>query len=250
VTTGAAYDRIGVGYAQGRRTDPRVAAAIWDGLADAQSVLNVGAGTGNYEPTDRRVTSVEPSKHMIEQRPDDAAPVVRAVAEALPVRDSQFDATLCVLTLHHWSDLRAGLAELRRVADRQVILMFDADLAHGLWLIDEYYPEILDLPTEQRAPSVIDVGHHLDVRDVRAVPVPADCIDGFAGAYWNRPEAYLDPAVRRAMSCFAALGDEAEARGTAALRADLESGRWDERHGHLRALGEMDLGYRLVIAGS
>jgi SAM-dependent methyltransferase len=249
MATEAAYDRIGRGYSIGRRTDPQVASMIWAALGDAGSVLNVGAGTGNYEPTDRPVVGVEPSAEMLRQRRADAAPAIQGVAEALPIRDHAFAATLCVLTLHHWHDLSAGLAELRRVADRQVIFMFDADLAHRLWLIEDYFPEIEQLPTEQRAPSVADVQAHLHVRSVAAVPVPADCIDGFAGSYWNRPEAYLRDEVRNAMSCFPTLGPDIETRGVEALRADLESGQWDERHGHLRSLDEMDLGYRLVVAG-
>lgn len=246
----AAYDRIGRGYSIGRRSDPRIAASIWDALGDAESVLNVGAGTGNYEPTDRLVIAIEPSKQMLRQRPQSSAPVAQGVAEQLPFPDRGFDATLCVLTVHHWHDLSSGLAELRRVADRQVIFMFDTDMVHDLWLVDDYFPEIEQLPTEQRAPSVAEVGKHLDIQSARPVPVPADCIDGFAGCYWNRPEAYLRDDVRMAMSCFAALDPTIEARGVERLRADLASGTWDERHGHLRALDEIDLGYRLVVAGS
>jgi SAM-dependent methyltransferase len=250
MATEAAYDRIGRGYAIGRRTDPRIASAIWAALDDAESVLNVGAGTGNYEPTDRPVVGIEPSVEMLRQRREGAAPAIRGVAEALPVRDHSFAAALCVLTLHHWHDLAAGLAELRRVADRQVIFMFDTELVHGLWLVRDYFPEIEELPSEQRAPSVADVRARLDVRSVAAVSVPADCEDGFAGSYWNRPEAYLRDDVRHSMSCFPTLGPDIEARGVAALRADLESGRWDERHGHLRDLDEIDVGYRLVVAGN
>jgi SAM-dependent methyltransferase len=249
VTADAAYDRIGLGYARGRRTDSRIATPIWAALGDAGSVLNVGAGTGNYEPGDRRVVAVEPSIEMIRQRTAGAAPVLQGVAERLPVPSTSFDATLCVLTLHHWQDLDAGLGELRRVAPRQVILMFDTDETNGLWLVEEYFPEILDLPVERSAPSVADVAQRLDVRRVAPVPVPADCVDGFAGCYWNRPEAYLDPEVRQAMSCFASLDPDVEARGVEQLRVDLRSGRWDERHGELRRLDELDLGYRLVTAG-
>jgi SAM-dependent methyltransferase len=250
MATDAVYDRIGRGYASGRRTDPHIAAVLWSALGDAARVLNVGAGTGNYEPADRSVLAIEPSTEMLCQRAEGAAPAIRGVAEALPFPDDAFDATLCVLTVHHWRDIAAGLAELQRVAGRQVIMMFDADLVHGLWLVDDYFPEIEELPTEQRAPSVREVAALLDtVVHVAPVPVPADCVDGFAGCYWNRPEAYLDDGVRSAMSCFATLGDDIEARGVAHLRADLASGRWDERHGHLRDLDEMDLGYRLVVGG-
>lgn len=221
---------------------------MWRALGDAGRVVNVGAGTGSYEPDDRSVVAVEPSWAMIRQRGTGAS-VVRGVAESLPFPDDAFDAAMCLLTVHHWHHLAQGLAEVRRVARRQVVFMFDPALAHGMWLVDDYFPEIEQLPTERRAPSVDDVAALLDVREVAPVPVPADCVDGFAGAYWNRPETYLDPEVRQAMSCFAALDPEAEARGVEKLRAELADGTWDARHGHLRALPERDLGYRLVVAG-
>jgi SAM-dependent methyltransferase len=248
--TEATYDRIGRGYTAARRTDPHIAEVIWRALDGAGSVLNVGAGTGNYEPRDRLVVALEPSREMIGQRDGAAAPVVQGVAEHLPFPDGRFAATLSVLTLHHWQDLDRGLDELQRVAGKQVIFMFDVDLAHGLWLVDEYFPEIEALPTERQAPSVADVRARLDVRSVVPVPVPSDCIDGFAGCYWNRPEVYLRDEVRAAMSCFAALDGAVVERGVARLRADLTSGAWDERHGELRTLPALDLGYRLVVAGS
>ncbi len=246
--TEAAYDRIGRGYSSGRRTDPRLAGMIWDALGDADPVLNVGAGTGNYEPGDRRIVAIEPSMEMLRQRPVGAASAVRGVAEALPFPTRAFGAALCVLTVHHWHDLAAGLAELRRVAARQVLFVFEAGAGQRLWLVDDYFPAIEGLPTERRAPSVTEIADHLDVIESVPVPIPADCVDGFAGCYWNRPEAYLGDDVRFAMSCFAALDPGVEARGVARLRDDLTSGRWDERHGHLRELDEIDLGYRLVTA--
>ena len=115
MSQGTLYNRIGDRYALRRQPDPRIAARILEGLGAATSVVNVSAGTGSYEPTDRRVVAVEPSEVMIRQRPAHAAPVVRAVAEALPFRDDEFDAALAVLTIHHWTDLARGLAELRRV---------------------------------------------------------------------------------------------------------------------------------------
>jgi SAM-dependent methyltransferase len=248
--TEAAYDRIGRGYTEGRQPDPRIAEALWQALGEVTTVLNVGAGTGNYEPPDRLVVAVEPSFQMIRQRSSFAAPVARGVAEALPFANATFDAATAILTLHHWQDLDRGLAELRRVSGRQVIFMFDPPSSNALWLIDDYFPEILALPTERDAPSVSLVAEHLNVVSVQPVPVPADCVDGFAGCYWNRPEAYLRPEVRMAMSCFATMDPAVEARGADLLRADLESGRWDERHGHLRVMNEFDLGYRLVIAGA
>ena len=245
----AVYDRIGVGYPRTRRADPRIAARIDAAIGEARRVVNVGAGTGNYEPVGRDVVAVEPARAMLDQRPAGASPSVRAVAEALPFAADSFDTALAILTVHHWRDLAAGLAELRRVAARQVAFVFDTAMTDGLWLTNDYFPEILDLDSERSAPSLATLAEHLDVRRIEVVPVPADCVDGFGGCYWNRPEAYLDPTVRAGMSSFAKLDDEVEAQGVARLQAALDSGAWDARHGNLRALAEYDVGYRLIIAG-
>lgn len=241
------YQSIGNSYSAARRPDPRIQRLIVAALGDAQSVVNVGAGTGNYEPADRRVVAVEPSLAMIAQRRPGAAPAVRAVAGALPFGDQTFEAALAILTLHHWADLSGGLSELRRVASRQVILLFEPWVSGQFWLV-EYFPESLSLPSEKRAPSVEDLRVHLDIQSVMPVPVPADCIDGFAGAYWRRPESYLDPSVRAGISSLAQLPPEVAERCVRKLRQDLESGEWDARYGHLRELTELDLGYRLLIA--
>jgi SAM-dependent methyltransferase len=246
---GVRYERIGHGYATARREDPRIAAAVRAALGPARTVVNVGAGTGNYEPPDLAVVAVEPSAVMIAQRANRPAPAVRGVAEALPFPAGTFDAALAFLTVHHWSDLAAGVAELRRVARRQAVFLFEPSVTGGFWAI-EYFPEALDVPTEREAPGVDRLGELLDVREVRPVPVPFDCSDGFGAAYWGRPEAYLDPDVQAGMSWLAVLPEEVRARGTARLAADLESGAWDRRLGHLRSLPELDAGYRLVIAGS
>jgi SAM-dependent methyltransferase len=135
----ALYDRIGAGYGAARGEDPRLAAAIHAALGDARSVVNVGAGTGSYEPRDRDVLAVEPSAVMRAQRPPGAAHAVGCVAEALPLGDGAVDAAMAVLTLHHWSDWRAGVAEMRRVAHRQVVVCtwdpgrLAADLESGRW---------------------------------------------------------------------------------------------------------------------
>lgn len=246
------YDTIGVTYSSTRRADPRVAARIVDALGDAwrvRRVVNVGAGTGNYEPTDRAVVAVDPSQTMLRQRSRGSAPAVCASAEELPFREDAFDAALAVLTVHHWTDLDAGLREMQRVAPRQVVFFFEPDWADRLWLVSEYFPEILDLGTERTAPGSAVLGEMLAIRRVEAVPVPADCVDGFGGCFWNRPEKYLDPAVQEGMSCFAQLDPDVRARGTERLRHDIASGAWDERHGSLRTMREADLGYRLLVAG-
>jgi SAM-dependent methyltransferase len=248
--TAAKYDRLGITYARTRTTEPRIAARIHAQLGDARTVCNIGAGTGSYEPLDRLVIAVEPSTTMLEQRTEECAPAVRALAEALPFADDGFDASMAVLTLHHWNDLESGLAEMRRIAPRQVVCFFEPSHADAMWLIADYFPEILDLENEQTAPGIAEISAHLDVLSCDVVPVPADCIDGFAGSFWNRPEAYLIPDVQHGISGFMQLPDAIVAAGTARLRDDLASGRWDEKYGHLRAEREYDLGYRLLRAGS
>ena len=245
----AIYNEIGHTYARTRHADPRIAAQIAAALGDAVSVLNVGAGSGNYEPADRRVIALEPSMTMIRQRPASAAPVVQGVAGNLPFAAGTFDAAMGTLTLHHWPDLGEGLAEVRRVSRRQVFLLFDGLIRDGYWLIDDYFPSVWEFDSERRAPTVAMVAQHLDVVRVEAVMIPSDCTDGFGCAYWNRPEAHLDPVVLAGMSWSRQLAPRLLAAGVEHLRADLESGRWDERHGHLRSMTEADYGYKLVIAG-
>ena len=248
--TSTRYDHIGRSYAQTRRTDPRVKAQIDAAIADAATVVNVGAGTGSYEPTDRPVVAVEPSPTMIRQRPADLAPVVRAYAEALPFRDATFDTALAIFTVHHWRDTDGGLRELARVARRQVILSYDAVVELNFWLVEDYFPEIARLDNENRRYTSDAIARVLDVRSVEPVLVPADCVDGFMACYWSRPEAYVDPVVQAGISGLARLDPAVRERGTERLRADLASGAWDARHGHLRALTQLDVGYRLIAAGT
>jgi SAM-dependent methyltransferase len=241
------YDRIGDGYAAVRREDPAIAAAIHAALADAETIVNVGAGAGSYEPRDRAVVAVEPSAVMLAQRAPDAAPAVQGVAEALPFADRSFDAAMAVLTLHHWSDWRAGANELRRVArDRVVVFSWDPTYRERMWLGPEYFPrlgweDVVDFP------SLGDQAVALEV-EVEVVPVPWDCRDGFFSAFWRRPEAYLDPAVRAGISTLAKRGEDELAEGLARLRADSDSGAWARRHADLLEREELDLGYRLLVS--
>ena len=240
------YDRIGRGYAQRRQPDPRIAARIVRALGDAHTIVNVGAGAGSYEPDDRDVVAVEPSDVMIRQRPRHSAPPVRAVAEALPSRDGAFDAALAVLTVHHWTDPGQGLAELRRVARRHVVLTGDTALLNDFWLNRDY----LGLPKafDDGLPSLAWTVAALAPARVESVPIPHDCRDGFYAAYWQRPEAYLDPEVRDAISCFGIIPPDVVENAVRQLAADLESGEWRRRNAALLDLDELDLGYRLVVS--
>jgi SAM-dependent methyltransferase len=247
--SGPAYERMGVGYRGVRRPDPRIAARVEAALGNARSVLNVGAGTGSYEPAGREVTAVEPSRVMIDQRPAGSAPVVQASAEALPFEDDSFDAAMAIITVHHWADITAGLAEMRRVArHRLVVLSFDPAPLAELWLVRDYFPSALEIHGDAMPPMGELAALLGPETAIEPVPVPSRCEDGFFCALWDRPEMHLDPEVRRASSVWHLAPAEETGRGLAALRADLESGAWDERHGHLRTAPELDVGLRLLTA--
>ncbi|MGH7412989.1 MAG: class I SAM-dependent methyltransferase [Candidatus Rokuibacteriota bacterium] len=238
------YDKIGVGYNAHRLPDARIAAAIIRALGPAASVVNVGAGAGSYEPVDRPVVAVEPSLEMIRQRPAGSAPVVQASATALPFRAGAFGAALAVLTVHHWPDRARGLAELRRVArDRVVLLTWEPDVA-GFWLVEDYFPELVAID-RAAFPSEAELQTALGPVEWHSLPIPHDCVDGFLGAYWRRPHAYLDAGVRGAISTFSKIPDVAP--GLARLARDLDDGTWARRHGHVLELENLDLGYRVVI---
>jgi SAM-dependent methyltransferase len=242
------YDTIGATYTVTRRTEPRIAARIWGALGDARTVLNVGAGTGSYEPPGRDVTAVEPSARMRAQRPAGAASCVAAAAERLPFKDQSFDAAMASSTVHHWQDPIAGLREMRRVARRVVVFTFDdsdTGWRRRFWLTRDYLPEAADLLAGR--PSLTEQARAIGGR-TEPVLIPWDCADGFFEAYWRRPEAYLDDQVRRGVSVWARVGPDAEQRAVRSLRNDLVSGRWAERNRDLTGLDAAELGLRLLIA--
>lgn len=241
------YDAIGIGYRRVRHADPRIERVLHAHLGHATRILNVGAGTGSYEPRDRQVVAVEPSVEMIRQRPRNGAPVVRAVAARLPFPDHSFDAALAVLTVHHWSDPEAGLVELRRVTDGPVVVFtFDGSVHGDQWLVREYLPAMLELDGDVPSPGTI--ADALGGGRVEVVPIPADCADGFCHAWWRRPEAYLDPEVRAGISGLARLPRDLVDEAMGRLRDDLSSGAWHRRHEDLLAAPALDTGYRVVIA--
>ena len=240
--TGARYDTIGKGYNARRRADPRIAAGIVSALGGGQSVLNIGAGTGSYEPSDRQVVALEPSAVMISQRGVTAAPVIQGMAEQLPFSDNSFDAAMGLLTLHHWTDWQAGLLEAMRVVRQRLVLFSWVGYTNDFWLTD-YFPEIGPISSEG-FPTPEDIATVMGSFECVPVPVPYDCQDGFLCSYWRRPAAYLDPMVRQAISTFARIGDQ-ESR-LARLATDLETGVWAQKYATILDAEDMDYGYRLM----
>jgi SAM-dependent methyltransferase len=238
----ASYDTIGVNYSDLRKPDCRIQAVIGRALGPAKTVLNVGAGAGSYEPTDRQVTAIEPSVKMIEQRRASAAPVIQGCAEALPFDDHSFDASMAILTVHHWADKAKGLREMRRVTRGPVVVLTFDPSHRGCWLAD-YIPQLVALD-EVQMPRMTDYEAWLGSVEISPVPIPHDCTDGFLYAYWRRPAAYLDPRVRSAMSSFWAVDNVSE--GLSKLASDLDTGAWARRYSELLSLDACDVGYRLV----
>lgn len=238
----ASYDTIGVNYSDLRIPDSRIEATIRQALGSAKTVLNVGAGAGSYEPADRQVIAIEPSIELIRQRRAAAAAVVQGHAENLPFDDNSFEASMAVLTIHHWADQEKGLKEMRRVTRERVVLLTFDPSHRGSWLTD-YIPELVALD-ERQMPKMTEYEKWLGPVEISAVPVPHDCTDGFLYAYWWRPLSYLDPRIRSGMSSFWKIDKVAE--GLRRLKSDLDTGNWEQRYSKLRDLVELDVGYRLV----
>lgn len=243
------YDEIGRDYAIRRREDARLAARIHAALGDARTVLNVGAGTGSYEPRDRYVLAIEPSDVMAAQRSPELVPALRGGAGALPLRDRAVDAALAVLTIHHWDgEQEQGVRELRRVARGPVVIVtVDREVSSRMWLVRDYLPEVAELD-RRTFPTLAQLAGWLGGRvEVQALEIPRDTPDWMLGSFWAHPERVLDPEARAATSGFARMPAGVVDRVAAAVERDLASGIWDERHGHLRALDAYDAGLRLVV---
>lgn len=241
------YGSVGSSYSHFRQADPTIAARILAALGDAATVLNVGAGSGSYEPVDRLVTAVEPSASMRAQRPPHLSAAIDAVAEALPFKNASFDASMATVTVHQWTNLEAGLAEMRRVTRGPVVILVgDPALMHEYWLND-YAPEVRAVEV-RRFPPLGRIAAALGQNvEVQSVPIPLDCRDGFNEAYYGRPEAFLNPQARLACSSWSLIDDDVVQRFVSHLSRDLANGRWDQTYGHLRSQPFFDGGLRLLI---
>lgn len=243
----ANYGVIGAGYARYRRPEPEIAAFILGALGDACTILNVGAGAGSYEPTDRLVTAVEPSASMRAQRPPHLPPAIDATAEALPFPDTSFDAAMATFTVHQWSNLAAGLAEMRRVTTGPIAVMTCAPDELDCFWLNDYAPEVLDVEA-RRYPPIATIAAALGPRtEVLAVPIPLRCSDGFGEAYYGRPEALLDPGARLACSAWSFVAPEVTPRFVAALERDLANGAWDAKYGQLRTQPHFTGSLKLIV---
>jgi SAM-dependent methyltransferase len=237
------YDQIGKTYGLTRQEDPKIARLVLDQIDTYQSVLNVGAGTGSYEPSERFVVAAELSWSMIRQRRSGAAPAVQTDALQLPFPDNSFEVSLAVLTLHHWKDWRRGLHELYRVASKRIVILTWFPLQHTFWLC-RYFPELWQVDME-KFPTPGQIEDVLGPINVTTVPIPYDCADGFLGSFWRRPEAYLDDRVRSGISSFHHIPNVK--RGAERLKKDLVDGSWHRDFGYLLELNELDLGYRILV---
>jgi SAM-dependent methyltransferase len=242
------YERHGKGYAVQRRTDPRIAALVHAALGDARTILNVGAGAGSYEPSDRHVIAIEPSAAMRAQRPRHLAPAIHGFAEALPLDDQSVDATLASITVHQWSDRAKGLGELRRVTRGPIVMLtFDGDALDRFWLA-EYVPELI-AAERRRYPPIGSLCESLGgATEVQIISVPIDCVDGFTEAFYARPERFLDDTVRKAQSAWGFVAPEAQTRFVAQLSEELKSGAWDAKHGHWREQPTFEGSLRLIVS--
>ena len=242
----ANYALIGTGYTRYRQPDPQIAACIVAALGNDRTVLNVGAGAGSYEPIERAVTAVEPSASMRAQRPPHLPSAIDAVAQSLPFAEASFDAALATFTVHQWPDLKAGLAEIRRVTRGPIVIMTcDRDELDRFWL-EAYAPEVLDVEAG-RYPPIDTIAELLGGAKVVSVPIPLDCTDGFGEAYYGRPEMLLDPGARLACSAWSFVDPAVESRFVAELGRDLETGAWDKKYGHLRSQPHFDGSLKLII---
>lgn len=242
------YERIGAGYSIGRNPDPRWQLVIDSVIGEAKRVINIGAGTGSYEPSNRAVVAVEPSQLMVSQRPQSGAAVVMALAENVPVASDWADLSMTLLSLHHWTNWRAGISEMRRLASRRMVLTYDPELHSSFWLARDYIPEIAVFE-RARVPRVDDIVSALggDIEIIK-LEVPWDCVDGVFPAHWRRPAAYLDPQVRACCSGLAQMDQRVVESGIKRLAADIDSGLWQRKNSEILSAENYDAGFRIIVS--
>lgn len=243
------YNKSGQTYSGYRQTDPGIAAYVNAALGDVKTILNVGAGSGSYEPDHAYIVAVEPSAEMRRQRKTHhKVPAINAKADNLPFDDQAFDAAMAMVTVHHWPDIAKGLKELRRVTAGQVIIMtFDPDALDDFWNA-QYFPELIAVE-KARYPKIALIQEALGGNtEVVAIPIPLDCKDGFQEAFYGRPEAFLQKEVRLSQSAWGFLAEGTEDVLVKRLEDELASGEWDQKYGHFRTQPFFTGALRLVIS--
>ena len=243
------YDTHGQKYSGQRKTDPRIAAYVHKALADSETVINIGAGSGSYEPEDKYVIAVEPSIIMRTQRiANGKIPAINAKADSLPFDDRSFDAALAMVTVHHWPDIEKGISEIRRVTKKRFVIMtFDPDALDDFWNVN-YFPQLIEIE-RARYPSITRLQKALSAKtEVIKIPIPLDCVDGFQETYYGRPEAFLEKEVRMAQSAWGFLPADLEKKYLQNLSNDLQSGAWDKKFGHFRTQPNFTGALRLIVA--
>ena len=241
----AIYDDIGNNYSVTRCTDPKIAKQLYDELQGATRIVNIGAGTGSYEPENIELVAVEPSAVMISQRKAGSHRVEQAFAEKLPFENSSFSHAMTVLSMHHWENRARAFNEINRVTTEKFVAITWDPKSEPFWLTRDYFPEIYEMD-KLIFPNLEELNEYFDEVTIRPLQIPSDCKDGFLTAFWKRPEAYLSPNVRQAMSPFSKVKNLAE--GLQKLEDDLASGVWARNNQAILDASYLDVGYRLISA--
>ncbi len=241
------YDEIGINYALKRKSDPRIASQILERLEGAQKVVNIGAGTGSYEPEHIDLIAVEPSIEMINQRSSNAHSVVQGSAESLPFPNNSFTHALTILSMHHWVNREQAFKEINRVATEKFIAITWNPDSDPFWLTRDYFPEIFDLD-KRIFPNIKEFESHFDNIEIDPLLIPEDCIDGFLAAYWKRPSAYLDVNVRNSISSFSKISNLS--KGLDKLKSDIDSKKWFHTNESILSKSMLDAGYIIITANT
>jgi SAM-dependent methyltransferase len=239
------YDDIGINYSVRRCTDPKIANQLYLELEGAARIVNIGAGTGSYEPENVDLVAVEPSSEMISQRKTDSHRVEQAFAEKLPFENNSFSHAMTVLSMHHWENRALAFSEINRVATQKFVAITWDPTSDPFWLTRDYFPEIYEMD-KGIFPGLEEFDEHFDEVKINTLMIPGDCQDGLLAAFWKRPKAYLDSKVRQSTSPFAKVKNLAKCLQK--LKDDLASGAWAKKNHALLNSSSLDVGYRIISA--
>ena len=255
----AVYDKIGSGYNNTRQADPYLVGRLYcllspktDGL-----YLDIGCGTGNYTialaEKGINFCGVEPSEKMLEEARlrNYGIKWLKGTAENIPADDDSFDGAIATLTIHHWTDLHKAFAEIYRVLKqnaRLVIFTATPEQMQKYWL-KYYFPRmladsILQMPVFKRIEEAA-MAAGFGITGTETYFIKDDLKDHFLYVGKNRPELYMDEAVRAGISSFSALANAAEVKqGLEDLATDIGLDRFEA----VKSAYENDLGDYLFIS--